>query len=107
MGELLNRLLPLPVPGSVYGLVLMFLCLMSGVIKLRQVEDVGDFLVKIMPILFVGPCVSLMTVVGEIADQIVPILIICIVSTVLVMAVTGWVAQAIMRKRGDREESHE
>ena len=107
VGELLNRLLPLPVPGSVYGLVLMFLCLMSGVIKLRQVEDVGDFLVKIMPILFVGPCVSLMTVVGEIAYQIVPILIICIVSTVLVMAVTGWVAQAIMRKRGDREESHE
>ena len=103
-GELLNRLLPLPVPGSVYGLVLMFLGLMTGVIKLEQVEDVGDFLLKIMPVLFVGPCVSMITVVGGIADQLAAILAVCLISTVVVMAVTGVTAQLILNRKADREE---
>ena len=58
VGELLNRLLPFPVPGSVYGLVLMLICLLTGLIRLEQVEETADFLVKIMPVLFIGPCVS-------------------------------------------------
>jgi len=39
VGELLNYFLPLPVPASIYGLVLMFLCLMLGIIKLSDVHD--------------------------------------------------------------------
>lgn len=107
-GELLNSLLPLPVPGSVYGLILMFLCLMTGFIKLEQVEDVGGFLVKIMPVFFIGPSVSLITVMGGLADRLVPILTVCIVSTIVIMAVTGLVAQAVLkRKSGREEERHE
>ncbi len=104
VGELLNEVLPFPVPGSVYGLVLMFLCLMTGIIKLSQVEEAGTFLVKIMPVLFIGPSVSLMTAIGGLADKLVSILIVCIVSTVIVMAVTGWVAQAVLRHKTGREE---
>ena len=103
VGELLNELLPLPVPGSVYGLVLMFLCLMTGIIKLNQVEEAGTFLVKVMPVLFIGPTVSLMTVIGGLADKLVSILVVCIISTVIVMAVTGWVAQAILGRRAKKE----
>ncbi len=107
-GEFLNRVLPLPVPASVYGLVLLFLLLMTKAVKLEQVEETGSFLVKIMPVLFIGPCVSLMTVMGSVADKLVSILAVIGISTVVVMAVTGIVAQAILDKKADKEEkAHE
>ena len=51
LGEGLHILLPLPVPASVYGLVLMLGTLTSGILKLEQVEDAADFLVEIMPVM--------------------------------------------------------
>ena len=50
LGEGLHILLPLPVPASVYGLVLMLGALASGILKLEQVEEAADFLVEIMPV---------------------------------------------------------
>lgn len=105
IGEFLNRVLPLPVPGSVYGLVLMFLLLVTGLIRSEQVEDAGGFLVKIMPVLFIGPSVSLITVMGGLADRLVPILAVCILSTMAVMAVTGLTAQAVLKRTAGRERS--
>ena len=102
VGEFLNQVLPLPVPGSVYGLVLMFFLLMTKLISLEQVEDAGDFLIKLMPVLFIGPSVSLITVMGGLADRLIPILAVCIVSTVIVMAVTGVTAQAVLRRKEGR-----
>ena len=61
IGELLS-LLPLPVPASVYGLLILLTCLFTGVIKLKDVEDVADWLILIMPVLFVPSAVSLMNV---------------------------------------------
>ena len=51
-GELLNRLLPLPVPAGVYGLFLLLIGLCAGVIRLEQVEETGSFHLEIMPIMF-------------------------------------------------------
>lgn len=102
-GELLSLLVPLPVPASVYGLLLMLLCLLTGVIKLHQVEKVGDFLVKIMPLLFVGPCVSLMSAADLLSGNLAGLFIISLVSTVVVMAATGWVAQLILRRQESKE----
>ena len=52
-GELLNYLLPLPVPASIYGLVLMLVCLLTGIIKLDAVRDTACFLIEIMPLMFI------------------------------------------------------
>ena len=52
-GELLNLLLPLPVPAGVYGLFLLLLLLCSGILKLADIEATGNFLLDIMPILFI------------------------------------------------------
>ncbi len=104
VGEFLNQALPLPVPGSVYGLILMFLLLMTRIVRLEQVEDAGVFLVKLMPVLFIGPSVSLITVMGGLADRLVPILAVCIISTVIVMAVTGLTAQAVLKRTAGKRE---
>ena len=97
IGECLNLLLPLPVPASIYGMVLLFLALQIGILKLSMVEETADFLLAIMPIFFVSPTVSLMNSLPLFKDSIVGILVICLVSTVVVMAVTGLVSQAIIR----------
>ena len=60
LGEGLHILLPLPVPASVYGLVLMLGALASGILKLEQVEEAADFLVEIMPVMFVPAGVGLL-----------------------------------------------
>ena len=89
VGELLNYFLPLPVPASIYGLVLMFLCLMLGT---------ACFLIEIMPIMFIPPAVGLMASWDVIQANLVAYLIIAAVTTIVVMAVSGLVTQAVLKK---------
>ena len=97
LGELLNLLLPLPVPASIYGMVLLFVCLMTGLIKLPKIEETADLLLSVMPIFFISPTVSIMSSVGMMKDDLFGVFLTCIVSTIVAMAVTGWVAQLIMK----------
>ena len=53
LGEVLKMFIPLPIPASVYGLVLMLVCLMTGVLKTSQVKDAAFFLIEIMPVMFI------------------------------------------------------
>ena len=64
LGELLNYLIPLPVPASIYGLVLMFLCLHFKVIKLGDVKETAVFLIEIMPLMFIPAAVGLVNAWG-------------------------------------------
>ena len=102
LGEILNLLLPLPVPASIYGMILLFVCLMTGLVKLPQIEETADLLLGVMPIFFISPTVSIMSSIGMIKDDLFGVLLTCIVSTIVVMAVTGWVAQLVM-KRSEKE----
>ena len=105
LGEILNLLLPLPVPASIYGMVLLFVCLMTGIIKLSQIEETADLLLTVMPIFFISPTVSIMSSVGLMKDDLLGVILTCVISTIVVMAVTGWVAQAIIRK--EEEEAND
>jgi holin-like protein len=106
IAELMEYMIPLPVAASVYGLLLMLLGLVTKVIPLEKVEGAADFLVEIMPILFVPPTVSIMTSVEAMKQMMVPLCVISVVSTILIMTVTGRTAQAILRagRRKNRSE---
>ena len=54
-GEILNQLLPFPVPAGVYGLFLLLICLVAGIVKLEWLETTGNWLLDAMPIMFVPP----------------------------------------------------
>ena len=97
LGEVLNLLLPFPVPASIYGMVMLFVCLMTGILKLSQIEETADLLLGVMPIFFISPTVSIMSSIGLIKDQLIGVFLTCVVSTAVVMAVTGWVAQFVMK----------
>ena len=96
-GELLKYLLPIPVPASIYGMVIMFVCLMTGIIKLEQVKETGTFLIEIMPVMFIPAGVGLMASWGTLKPVLVPVSIITVVVLIAVMAVTGRVSQWIIR----------
>jgi len=102
--ELIKLLLPLPVPASIYGLIMLFLLLKTGVLKLRQVEDVGNFLLEWMPLLLVPASTSFLTVLDTIQGMLLPVLIMGFVGTVLVMLVTGAVSQALVRRNGEDDK---
>lgn len=100
LGEVLSRLIPLPIPAAVYGLVLLFAALCAKIIKVEHVSKVSDFLLTILPILFVSPAVNLLESWGILAPHILPIVLIVVASTVLVFIVAGLVSQALCRKEG-------
>ena len=102
LGEALQRLIPLPIPASVYGLVLLFLALCLKLIKLEQVKEVGGFLTSIMSVLFVAPAVGIAEDWDLVADRLVPIMLLMGGSTILSFGISGRIAQALMRKDGDK-----
>ena len=99
VGELLNYFLPLPVPASIYGLALMFLCLMLGIIKLSDVHDTACFLIEIMPLMFIPAAVGLITSFDILKAHLAAYLVITVTSTFLVMVVSGHVTQFVIRHR--------
>lgn len=97
-GELLQRLVPLPIPASVYGLVLLFGALNTGLVKLEEVKDAGGFLISILPILFVSPAVGILDNWEAIRGALIPILALTLLSTVLTFGIAGRATQAMMGK---------
>ena len=95
--------LPLPVPAGVYGLFLMLILFCTGVLRVEQVEEAGNFLLDIMPVLFVPAAVGLMESYEQIQRVLAPMMVICVVSTIVVMVVTGKVADGIMGRK-DKEK---
>ena len=106
LGELLHSLIPLPIPASIYGMVLVFAALSFKLIKPKAVRDAGSFLVSILPVLFVAPIVSLMDCWDIIRPHLIPILGILLASTVLCFAVCGWTAQFLVKKKQE-DNSHD
>ena len=102
-GEALNYLLPLPVPASIYGLVLMFLGLHFGLIRLEAVKDTATFLIEIMPVMFIPAGVGLMSSFSVLRPVLVPVCVITLVTVVTVMVVTGRCSQWIIRREKRKE----
>ena len=96
LGGILNWLIPLPIPATVWGMALMFIALMTGLVKLDQVEDTADFFLGIMPMLFVPLAVGLMDTWQILAEYALPIILIVVISFFICYAVTGKTADFII-----------
>ena len=89
LGEVLKMFIPLPIPASVYGLVLMLLCLVTGILKTSQVKEAAFFLIEIMPVMFIPAAAGLIDSWKVLQPLLLPILVITVVITIFVMVVTG------------------
>lgn len=104
VAELMETLIPLPVSASIYGLVMLLLGLLTGLVPLKAVEGAADFLVEAMPILFIPATVGIMTSAEALKEMLLPLTVVIVVSTILIMAVTGRVSQRIIRKERKKAE---
>lgn len=107
VGELLKYLLPLPVPASIYGMVLMFAALLTGLIKLEHVRETGKFLIEIMPLMFIPAGVGLMSSWNTLKPLLVPVAVITVVTIVTVMVASGHTAQFVLKREEKRGENNE
>ena len=99
IGELLHEVLPLPVPASVYGFAILFIGLLSGVIKLAHVKDTG----KLLPVMFIPAGVGLLESWPQLAPIGVPVAVITLISTVVVMVISGKITQFVIHKEAQRK----
>lgn len=103
LGEALAYVIPFPIPAAIYGIVLMLIALGTGILKAENVKDVSQFLISIMPVLFVAPAVRLLEYWGIIAPDVVAIVVISVVSTFLVFAVSALVVNTLMKKNKEEK----
>lgn len=106
LGELCNFLIPLPVPASIYGLLLMLFCLCTKLIRVQDVRETSHFLIEIMPLMFIPAAVGLLDSWGMIRRNLVAYAVIMTVTTVIVMVVSGLVTQAVLRLEKKRRKDH-
>lgn len=109
ISEILNKIIPLPIPASIYGLVFLFLCLEFKIIKIDQIKDTADFLLAILPIMFVPSSVGFIKALPLMKKYGIQFLIIGVSTTFLVMIVSGLITQLILRikKRFNKKSGNE
>lgn len=97
VGELIRTLTHLPIPGNVFGMVLLFLLLVSGLLKKEHIAKVSDFLLGNMAFFFIPSGVAILVYYKSIASVLVPFLLIVLFSTIIVMGATGQIAQLLAK----------
>ena len=107
VGEILHALLPLPIPASIYGIILLFLCLKLHLIPFDDVHETGDFLIEIMPLMFIPAAVGLLESWDIIRPSWIQYILITVSTTFIVMVAAGLVTQAVIRrtKKGDEKNA--
>lgn len=102
LGAFLSGLIGDFVPGSVIGMILLFTALHLHWVKPANVKDLSLKLTKRMELFFLPAGVGLMTAVGVILDNWIFLLIASVLSTILIMAIVGWMQQ-LMGKENENE----
>ena len=103
-GEILKYILPLPIPASIYGMAILFIALLTGIIKLKDVRETGKFLIEIMPLMFIPAGVGLMSSWLNLKPIIIPVCIITVAAIFTVMIVSGHVTQFIVKRTKKNDE---
>ena len=104
IGEVMKYVLPLPIPASIYGMAILFVCLMAGIVKLDDVRETGKFLIEIMPMMFIPAGVGLMDSWETLQPVFFPVCMITVIAIFTVMLATGRLSQWMIRRDRAAEE---
>lgn len=98
LGEFLNKITGVPIPGNIIGMIILLTCLVTGILKIEMIDNIANFLLDHLAFLFVPAGVGVVKNFNLIKNEWVDILIILTVSTILVMGVTGFTVQFLKRR---------
>ncbi len=99
LSEILNMAISLPIPACIYGLIIMLILLKTKLLDLKDVENIGRFLLKIMPIMFIPAGVGIINSFDILKPILIPIIIITFISTIIVMVTSGKVTEVILKHK--------
>lgn len=89
VGEGISRVLPFAFPASVISMILLFLLLLSGALKVEHIREKGDFLLRNMAFFFIPSGVGLIEQADAVRGKVLPLLAVCLITTVLTFAVSA------------------
>lgn len=101
LGEYISSIISnfIVIPGSIIGIIILFLLLKIGIIKIDKVEDISNFLLDNMAIFFIPAGVSLIQSLDIISSNIIVLAITIIISTILVMSITAIVVEKMIKRK--------
>lgn len=105
-GEIVHKFLPLPIPAGIYGIAVLFACLELKIVKLSSVKETADFLLEVMPIMFIPPAVGLIEVAEQLYANWFIYFAAAILSTFAVMFAAGKTAQYIVSNLSNRGQKN-
>ena len=105
LGELLNYFLPLPIPASIWGLLLLFAALRLGLVKLEKIESLGNTMIGLLPLLFVPPVVNLLGCWDVVRQNLAAIMGIIFLSTIIIFGLSGKLSQLVIDRKGADEDA--
>ena len=98
LGELLHYILPLPIPASIYGIVLLFVALELKWVKVKDIRETSSFLIAVMPVMFIPAAVGLIDSWKSIGNSWLEYIIVTVLTTFVVMGVSGWITQFVIQR---------
>lgn len=104
LGELIAAILPIPFPASVISMILVFLLLLFGPLKVYHISKQTDFLLSNMVLFFIPPAAAITESIHYLDGKLLIFLFICIFSTAITFAVTAWTVTAVMKLQNLRKE---
>ena len=105
LGEAISLLLPIPFPGSVIAMILLFLLLLSGRLRPEHIREKSDFLLQNMAFFFIPAGVGILEYADTLLPVLLPLLLICLITTVLTFAASSLTAQLVIRLQ-EKHRSH-
>lgn len=96
LGELISKGLSLPIPGNILGMIILLILLCCNIVKVEKVETVSNFFLDHLAFFFVPAGVGLLTSFDSIKDSLILIILLCIITTSIVIVVTGLTVQIVM-----------
>lgn len=97
LGEFIQNILALPIPGSVLGMLILLVLLCTGHIKLEMINDISDFLLNYIAFFFIPAGVSIISSFSILKGNWLAIISVAIISTIITLAVTALIIQLLMR----------
>lgn len=97
IGEGISRLLPIPFPASVISMILLFIVLLTKGLKPDHLKQKADFLTKNMAFFFIPAGVGVMNVYPQIKNSILPLLLVCVLTSIITFGVTATTVRAVIR----------
>ncbi|AKL97181.1 murein hydrolase effector LrgA [Clostridium aceticum] len=103
-GEFANKVIGIPIPANVLGMIFMLILLLTGIVKLEMIDKITKFLLDHLAFFFIPTSVSLLANLHLIQEQWLAIVSVILLSTVIVMGVTGLTIQLIRKKIAVKEK---